>query len=364
MVGSETSSVVANVLVSGVKRAEVTSASTELDKDCIGSTTSEAVGSGSSAIEVDVVSSGIWGRGSASDWVVVICAASEIVLVETSSDVETVGTNSLEAAPTEVGAEEISVLNDVAIVVPSESGELIDASTDKEGLIDASADREGIIRVGSGTSVSIMVVGLPVKVETEPSPPTMADRLSITFEEVLILGVWIIALSKILVTAPKIVELAATSTVGVESAPVSRAVDGKASEMETTSLSSGWDMAVSVGVSSSEDTDEVSIIVVSTSVLWTSVLKFELMVISIAVGEGEILVSSPARRVLPAEDDKGNDEKDNVGISVSILVIVAPTLIPADMISVWLTVGSASTGTSAEISSFVVAAALFVALGI
>jgi hypothetical protein len=51
--------VVANVLVSGVESIGVISASVELDKDCIGSTSSEAVGSGSSVIGVDVVSPGI-----------------------------------------------------------------------------------------------------------------------------------------------------------------------------------------------------------------------------------------------------------------------------------------------------------------
>jgi len=46
-----------------------------------------------------------------------------------------------------------------------------------------------MIGVGSGISASIVVVDSPVGVEMELSPPTMADRLSITAEEVVTLEV-------------------------------------------------------------------------------------------------------------------------------------------------------------------------------
>jgi hypothetical protein len=356
MVGSETSSVVANVLVSGVESIGVISASVELDKDCIGSTSSEAVGSGSSVIGVDVVSPGIWGNDSASDWVVVICASPEIVLVETSSSDELVGINSLEATSMEVGAEETSVLRKAAIVVLSGSEALIDTSKDREALGDISTDKEGTIEVESGTSFPIAVVGSLVNAGTKLSPPTMADRLSA-------------AIPVALLSLPRTVELAAVSTAGIDSVPVSRAIDGKVSEIESTSLSCGWGTTVSVGVSSSEVPEEVATIVVSGIVLSALVVKSELMVTSTAVGEGEIIrdeliMSSPDERVLAAGDDKVIDENDNVGISESTLVIIAPTFIPADIISVWLIVESASTETLAEISRIVVAAVLSVVLEI
>lgn len=67
MVDSGTSSVIAGVLVSGVERVGRISTSAELGNDCVGSTSSETVGSGSSVIEVDVVSPDIRGGDSTSD---------------------------------------------------------------------------------------------------------------------------------------------------------------------------------------------------------------------------------------------------------------------------------------------------------
>jgi hypothetical protein len=69
------------------------------------------------------------------------------------------------------------------------------------------------------------------------------------------------------------------------------------------------------------------------------VVKSELMVTSTAVGEGETtmddgVVSSPDEIVLSVEDDKGSDENDDVGVSKLTPVTVAPTLIPADIMSV------------------------------
>jgi len=136
-----------------------------------------------------------------------------------------------------------------------------------------------------------------------------------------------------------IVELGAILTVGVDGITLTGVVDGNASEIESTSLSSGWGMAVTVEVPSSEGNDELATVVASKIVLSGLVAKSELMVTSTAVGEGEITkdeisVSSPADGVLSVEDAKGSDENDNVGISKSTLVTVTPTLIPADTISV------------------------------
>jgi hypothetical protein len=93
-------------------------------------------------------------------------------------------------------------------------------------------------------------------------------------------------------------------------------------------------------------------------VLSALVVKSELMVTSTAVGAGETtmddgVVSSPDEIVLSVEDDKGSDENDDVGVSKLTPVTVAPTLIPADIMSVWLIVEPVSTEIPAEISSVV-----------
>jgi len=54
MVDSETSSVIAKVLVPDIGRVEVMSASTELDNNCVGSTGNVAIDNASSATEADV----------------------------------------------------------------------------------------------------------------------------------------------------------------------------------------------------------------------------------------------------------------------------------------------------------------------
>jgi hypothetical protein len=175
MVDSGTSSVIAGVLVSGVERVGRISTSAELGKDCFGSTSSETVGSGSSVIEVDVVSPDIWGGDSTSDWIVVICALSEIVLVKTSSSVEIVGASSLKAASTEVEAEEKSVLREVVMAVLSASEAVIDRSKDGEALADTSTDREGIVEVESGSSSPVVMVGSTIHVDIDVPSPTMAE---------------------------------------------------------------------------------------------------------------------------------------------------------------------------------------------
>jgi len=196
-----------------------------------------------------------------------------------------------------------------------------------------------MVKVGSGISASIVVVRSPVSVEMSVSLPTMADRLSITAEEAVTLGAWIVALSEIRISLPMIVELTAISIAGVDGVSLAGVVDGNTSEIESTSLSSDWEMAVTVEVPSSEGNDELTTVVASKIVLSGLVVKSELMVMSTAVGEGvmtkdEISASSPADGVLSVGDAKGSDENDNVGISKSTLVTVTPTLIPADTISV------------------------------
>jgi len=196
-----------------------------------------------------------------------------------------------------------------------------------------------MVKVGSGISASIVVVRSPVSVEMSVSLPTMADRLSITAEEAVTLGAWIVALSEIRISLPMIVELTAISIAGIDGVSLAGVVDGNTSEIESTSLSSDWEMAVTVEVPSSEGNDELTTVVASKIVLSGLVVNSELMVMSTAVGEGEmtkdeICASSPADGVLSVGDAKGSDENDNVGISKSTLVTVTPTLIPADTISV------------------------------
>jgi hypothetical protein len=82
------------------------------------------------------------------------------------------------------------------------------------------------------------------------------------------------------------------------------------------------------------------------------------MLTSIAVGEGEMtmedgLVSSPDEIVLSVEDDKGSEKNDDVGVSKPTPVTVTPTLIPADIMSVWLIVEPVSTEISVEKSTVV-----------
>jgi len=196
-----------------------------------------------------------------------------------------------------------------------------------------------MVKVGSGISASIVVVDSPVGVEMKLSPPTMADRLSSTAEEVVTSEVWIVALSEIRISLPMIVELTAISIAGIDGVSLAGVVDGNTSEIESTSLSSDWEMAVTVEVPSSEGNDELTTVVASKIVLSGLVVNSELMVMSTAVGEGEmtkdeISASSPADGVLSVGDAKGSDENDNVGISKSPLVTVTPTLIPGDTISV------------------------------
>jgi hypothetical protein len=259
MVGSESFSVVADVLVSGVESVGMMLASSDPDKDCVGSTSSEAVGSGSTVIEVDVVSPSVWVKDSASDWMDVIRASSGIVLVRISSGVENVGvislkaastevgaegvsvlremveivdTNSLEAASIEVGAEEKSVLRGVTMAVLSASEALIDGFKDRETLVDTSTEREGIVEVESGSSSPLVMVGSMVPVDIDVSSPTIADKLSTTSEKVLVVGVRIVALSKIVVSLSIIVELTAISTAEIEDVWTTGVADGRSSEME------------------------------------------------------------------------------------------------------------------------------------
>jgi hypothetical protein len=255
-VGSETSSVIADVLVPGVERVGVISTSAELGRYCVGSTSSEAVGSGSTVIEIDVVSPGIWVKDSASDWMDVICASSRIVLVRTSSDVGTVGAISLKVASTEVGAEAVSALREIVGIVDMSSLEA--ASTEvraektsvlievvmtvlpaSETLIDRSKDREAIfdtsrVEVGSGSSSPLVMVGSMISADVDVSSPTTADKLSTTSEKVLAVGVWIVTLSRIVVSLSRIVELGAISTAEIEGVSTTGVADGKSSEMEPT----------------------------------------------------------------------------------------------------------------------------------
>jgi hypothetical protein len=82
------------------------------------------------------------------------------------------------------------------------------------------------------------------------------------------------------------------------------------------------------------------------------------MLTSIAVGEGEIsmddgVVSSPNEIWMSVEDDTGSDENNGAGVSRLTPVTVAPTLIPADIMSVWLVVEPVSTEIPAEILSVI-----------
>jgi len=105
MVDSETSSVIAKVLVPDIGRVGVISESTELDNNCVGSTGNVAIGNASSATDADVGISVTIDGESVSDREFMTCVSSEVTLVGTSLSVIVVGTNSLEAASTEVGAE-------------------------------------------------------------------------------------------------------------------------------------------------------------------------------------------------------------------------------------------------------------------
>jgi hypothetical protein len=355
MVDSEFSSVSAAVFVSGVGRAGVISASMELDKGCVGPSNIGAVGNGSSAIEADVGSPPTSDDESVNPWVVMIWGISEGVLVATSSKGELVGAGSLEVISGDERVEETSIPSEVVMAALCGSTELINVSVDEEAMAE----------VESGRSASIVAVGPLVSVFIKPSPPKTADRLSITSGGAVVLGIWSAVPPNILVSLPKNAELNTVSTSAVARVSTVGEADGRASEIESTSLSTGWEITVSVGLLSAAGNVTA---VASRPVLPALVVKSEPTVTSTAVIEAEIIkdgsgMSSPIGRSLPAEGNEADTETDKAGISESRLVGAAPTLIPVGTVLSWLIVRSVSAEIEADTSSVVMSTVIPVILG-
>jgi hypothetical protein len=232
-------------------------------------------------------------------------------------------------------------------------------------LTGASVDEETMVEVKSGRSAAIVAVGPLISVFTKPSPPTTADKLPITSGNTVVAGIWSAVSPNVLVSLLKNAELNAVSTSGVDNVSTVAEADGKASEIESTSLSTGWELKVSVGVLSSVDN---VIAVASRLVLSALGVKSEPKVTSTVVGEAEMIkdesvVSSPTGRSLLAEGNEADTDTENVGNSGSKPVGVAPTLIPAEIVSSWMIVRSASAEIVADTSSVVMSAVLPVTLG-
>jgi hypothetical protein len=303
--------------------------------------------------EIEVISPVISGGEFVDNWVMIDSTSLGAMLVTTSSKLVLVGTSSLEITPE---IEEISTSSVVAMAVFSAPKVLVNTSASEETMVGTEGER----------SRSSVVVGPLVSVGSKLSPPTIADRLSTTPKEAVILGISIATLSTILISLPKMVGLVTASTAEVGGVSSTEAVDGKIAEIESTSLSSGWVIAVSIGISAG--TDRLATVGVSP----ISVVKSALIVMSTAVGEaeiitGELVVSSPAESASLMGGNEANVvgsilNKD-VGISDPRSVAVAPTLIPADIESNWLIVGSAVAGIVAETSIAVISAVMSVTLG-
>jgi hypothetical protein len=150
----------------------------------------------------------------------------EAMLVTTSSKLVLVGTSSLEITPEIEG---ISTSSVVAMAVLSAPKVLVNTSASEETMVGTE---------GEGSILSVVLESL-VSVSTELSPPTIADRLSMTPREAVMLGVSTTTLSTILISLPKMVGLVTASTGEVGRVSSTEAVDGKTAEIESTSLSSG-----------------------------------------------------------------------------------------------------------------------------
>jgi hypothetical protein len=303
--------------------------------------------------EVDVISPVISGGESVNDWVMIDSTSLEAMLVTTSSKLVLVGTSSLEITPEIEG---ISTSSVVAMAVLSAPKVLVNTSASEETMVGTE---------GEGSILSVVLESL-VSVSTELSPPTIADRLSMTPREAVMLGVSTTTLSTILISLPKMVGLVTASTGEVGRVSSTEAVDGKTAEIESTSLSSGWVIAVSIEISAG--TDGLVTVQISKLVPPTLTVKSELTLISTAVDEAEMtrdgsMTPSPADRASLMEGNEADTVNNDVGISDPRSVAVAPTLIPADMESNWLIVGSAITGIVAEASIAVISAVMSVTLG-
>jgi hypothetical protein len=238
-------------------------------------------------------------------------------------------------------------------------------SSGSVAMAGVSVDEETMVEVKSGRSAAIVVVGPLVSVFTKPSPPKTADKLPITSSNAVVLGIWSAVSPNVPVSLPKNTELNAVSTSGVDNVTTVGVADGKASEIESTSLSTGGEFTVSVGVLSSVGN---VIAVASRLVLSALGVKSEPKVTSTVVGEAgmikdESVVSSPTGESLLAEGNEADTDTENVGISGPKPVGVAPTLIPAEIVSSWMIVRSASAEIVADTSSVVMSAVLPVTLG-